>query len=172
MLKSSIIAAAIASVTLLTQGSTSAADAPKTLPLAVAIEAAQAALASCKASGYNVTVMVMDQDFATRLVLRSDAAAPRTVEIARRKGPIEDADRGIANALGWFRQNGGCWCAPELLRLEGELALAVAPGRSAKMAEKRFKESLSIARRDGAHSWELRAAISLARLLHNQNRAE
>ena len=94
------------------------------------------------------------------------------VEIARRKGPIEDADRGIANALGWFRQNGGCWCAPELLRLEGELALAAAPGRSAKMAEKRFKESLSVARRDGAHSWELRAAISLARLLHNQNRAE
>lgn len=52
------------------------------------------------------------------------------------------------------------------------MALAAAPGTSAEMAEKRFKESLSIARRDGAHSWELRAAISLARLLHNQNRAE
>jgi uncharacterized protein GlcG (DUF336 family) len=62
-----------------------AADAPKTLPLASAIEIAQAALASCKASGYNVTVMIMDQDYATRLVLRSDAAGARTVEIARRK---------------------------------------------------------------------------------------
>jgi uncharacterized protein GlcG (DUF336 family) len=29
--------------------------------------------------------MVMDPDYATRLVLRSDAAAARTVEIARRK---------------------------------------------------------------------------------------
>src|SRR5712671_6915329 len=62
-----------------------AADPPKTLPLATAIEVAQTAMAACKANGYNVTVMVMDQDYATRLVLRSDAAAARTVEIARRK---------------------------------------------------------------------------------------
>jgi uncharacterized protein GlcG (DUF336 family) len=66
-------------------GVTTAADAPKTLPLDKAITVAQAALAQCKANGYNVTVMVMDQDYATRLVLRSDAAAARTVEIARRK---------------------------------------------------------------------------------------
>jgi len=63
----------------------SAADAPKALPLDQAITVAQAALAKCKADGYNVTVMVMDQDYSTRLVLRSDAAAARTIEIARRK---------------------------------------------------------------------------------------
>mgnify|MGYP001302945918 FL=1 len=66
-------------------GAAAAADAPKTLPLDQAITVAQAALAQCKANGYNVTVMVMDQDYSTRLVLRSDAAAARTVEIARRK---------------------------------------------------------------------------------------
>jgi uncharacterized protein GlcG (DUF336 family) len=64
-----------------------AADAPppKSLPLDKAITVAQAALAQCKTNGYNVTVMVMDPDYATRLVLRADAAAARTVEIARRK---------------------------------------------------------------------------------------
>jgi len=83
MLKSST--GLIASFGVLISGTTLAADPPKTLPLASAIEAAQTAMAACKANGYNVTVMVMDQDFNTRLVLRSDAAAARTVEIARRK---------------------------------------------------------------------------------------
>jgi uncharacterized protein GlcG (DUF336 family) len=83
MFKTSIRAAVFASLAV--TGSALAADAPKTLPLEKAIEVAQAAMASCKASGYNVTVMIMDPDFATRLVLRSDAAGARTIEIARRK---------------------------------------------------------------------------------------
>jgi len=88
MLKPSIRFAV--SALLLLSAHAFAADAPpapavKTLPLASAIEVAQTAMASCKASGYNVTVMVMDPDYATRLVLRSDAAGARTVEIARRK---------------------------------------------------------------------------------------
>src|SRR3954471_25036325 len=66
-------------------GMAAAADAPKDLPLEQAIKVAQAALAQCKANGYNVTVMVMDPDYTTRLVLRSDAAPARTIEIARRK---------------------------------------------------------------------------------------
>ena len=70
MLKSSIRAGVAASLLLGAQAF--AADAPKTLPLDSAIEVAQAAMASCKANGYNVTVMVMDPDYATRLVLRSD----------------------------------------------------------------------------------------------------
>ena len=74
-----------ASLMLAACGMAAAADAPKTLPLDQAITVAQAALAQCKSNGYNVTVMIMDPDYTTRLVLRSDAAAARTVEIARRK---------------------------------------------------------------------------------------
>jgi uncharacterized protein GlcG (DUF336 family) len=85
MLKSSIGTVLFSSLVLVANGSALAADAPKTLPIDSAIEVAQAAIASCKASGYNVTVMIMDSDYATRLVLRSDAAGARTVEIARRK---------------------------------------------------------------------------------------
>jgi len=66
-------------------GAAAAADAPRTLPLAQAAMLAETAIAQCKANGYNVTVMVMDPDYATRLVMRADAAAARTVEIARRK---------------------------------------------------------------------------------------
>ena len=74
-----------AGLMLATCGAALAADAPKSLPLDKAMTVAQAALAQCKADGYNVTVMIMDPDYSTRLVLRSDAAAARTVEIARRK---------------------------------------------------------------------------------------
>jgi uncharacterized protein GlcG (DUF336 family) len=88
MLKPSIRFAVSAAVLLSAQAF--GADAPpaaaaKSLPIASAIEVAQTALASCKASGYNVTVMIMDTDYSTRLVLRDDAAAARTIEIARRK---------------------------------------------------------------------------------------
>lgn len=95
MSKSSIRAAAAVSLltslgisgSALAQGAPAAPAPPaiKTLPLASAIEVAQAALASCKASGYNVTVMIMDQDYAPRLVLRADGARGGTTEIARRK---------------------------------------------------------------------------------------
>jgi uncharacterized protein GlcG (DUF336 family) len=83
MFKSPISAAIFASLAM--GGSALAADTPKTLPLDKALEVAQTALATCKANGYNTTVMIMDPDFATRLVLRSDTAGARTVEIARRK---------------------------------------------------------------------------------------
>ncbi len=72
-------------ITLAMCGYAAAADMPRALSLEKAITVAQTALAQCKANGYNVTVMVMDPDYATRLVLRSDDAAARTVEIARRK---------------------------------------------------------------------------------------
>jgi uncharacterized protein GlcG (DUF336 family) len=58
-----------------------AADVPVTL----AIEAAQTAVAACKANGYNVTVTVMESDMSTRVVLRGDGAPAPTVEIGRRK---------------------------------------------------------------------------------------
>lgn len=75
-----------AGILLAASGYAVAADAPpKSLALDKAVTVAQTALAQCKANGYNVTVMIMDPDYSTRLVLRSDAAGARTVEIARRK---------------------------------------------------------------------------------------
>ncbi len=37
-------------------------------------------------------------------------------------------------------------------------------------SEELFRQALDVARQQGALSWELRAAISLARLLHDQGR--
>jgi hypothetical protein len=59
---------------------------------------------------------------------------------------------------------------PELLRVRGELFLLQSSLAAAERAEDLFRQSLDAARRQGALSWELRAATSLARLLHDQGR--
>ena len=62
------------------------------------------------------------------------------------------------------------WCAAEILRANGELRLKEGASDAADAAEILFLRSLDIARQQDALSWELRAAISLARLWGDQGR--
>jgi predicted ATPase/DNA-binding winged helix-turn-helix (wHTH) protein len=62
------------------------------------------------------------------------------------------------------------WCAAELLRVKAE-ALLTGPGARNAGAEALFQQSLEIAREQGALSWELRTATSLAQLWNAQGRA-
>ena len=65
-----------------------AADATFTvrqLTPATALKAAQSALAKCRASGYQVTVAVVDRDGLAQVVLRDRFAGPHTIEIASDK---------------------------------------------------------------------------------------
>jgi predicted negative regulator of RcsB-dependent stress response len=61
--------------------------------------------------------------------------------------------------------------APEILRLEGELLLKQGKSSVAE-ATRRFHEAIDVARSREAKSFELRAAMSLARLLAQQGRRE
>ena len=60
---------------------------------------------------------------------------------------------------------------PELLRLKGELLIALDPGAKAD-AEVAFCQAMDIAQRQSSKSWELRAAISMARLWRDQGKRE
>jgi predicted ATPase/DNA-binding winged helix-turn-helix (wHTH) protein len=60
------------------------------------------------------------------------------------------------------------WMISELLRVKGELLLMQAASSDVTAAEDCFRRALDWARRQGALSWELRAAMSLARLRRNQ----
>jgi predicted ATPase len=62
------------------------------------------------------------------------------------------------------------WAFAELLRVRGELLLLRGGSSAASRAEDHFRQALDWARRQGALSWELRAATSLARLLRDQGR--
>jgi hypothetical protein len=59
------------------------------------------------------------------------------------------------------------WYVAELLRIKGELLLLHGAFGAAAAAD-HFQQALDWARRQGALSWELRAATSLARLLRDQ----
>jgi predicted ATPase/DNA-binding winged helix-turn-helix (wHTH) protein len=62
------------------------------------------------------------------------------------------------------------WYVAELLRIKGELLLQETEHRSISAAERCFGEALELARRQGALFWELRGALSLARLRIRQDR--
>jgi predicted ATPase len=65
---------------------------------------------------------------------------------------------------------GNGFCAPELLRLRGEALRAQAPGKDVE-AECAFREALALARQQSCRPFELRAAVSLARLLRDGERS-
>jgi hypothetical protein len=66
--------------------------------------------------------------------------------------------------------DGQVWYVPELLRIKGELLHAA--DRSAPAAEDCFRQAGEMAREHGALFWELRVALSLARLRVAQGRDE
>jgi predicted ATPase len=62
---------------------------------------------------------------------------------------------------------------PELLRIKGKLVLLQGRPECARVAEELYRRALDLAHQQGALSWELRIAISLASLLqHSRRRTE
>jgi predicted ATPase/DNA-binding winged helix-turn-helix (wHTH) protein len=64
------------------------------------------------------------------------------------------------------------WYVAELLRIKGELLLSPGASGTAATAGAYFQQALDLARQQGALSWELRAARSLARLWRDQARSK
>lgn len=86
-----------------------------------------------------------------------------------RSGDTANARLAIEEAIVIARRGGEIWCIAELLRIEGELLLR---GGSLEAAEQCFQRALRWSRRQGTRSFELRAAISLARLYRDLGRAD
>jgi predicted ATPase len=82
-------------------------------------------------------------------------------------GGNRDVALGILReALQTSRERGENWFEAELVRRRGELIR----DREPAAAEVMFEEAIRIARRQDAKLWELRAAVSLARLRRDQGR--
>jgi len=80
---------------------------------------------------------------------------------------VEQALLAIHEALARVEGTKERWCLAEALRIRGELALQIG---SQTEAESYFRQALKWAHAQGALSWELRAATSLARLYQTQGR--
>jgi len=82
-------------------------------------------------------------------------------------GALQEACETIGEAL--QANPGELYYRPEIFRLRGELQLKKG---QAKQAEADFREALALARTMNAKAWELRAALSLARLLRDTGRRD
>jgi class 3 adenylate cyclase/predicted ATPase len=92
------------------------------------------------------------------------ALLARACEIA---GQVEEGLVLLDDALQIVERTGERWFAAELNRHKGQLLLR--QGHS-EAAEELYRKALSIAEEQGAKLWELRAAVSLARLRRDQGR--
>jgi predicted ATPase len=86
-------------------------------------------------------------------------------------GQLDDALRCIDDALDKVERSKEKWCEAEVHRIAGEIARKSLASDTEK-AENYFEHALSVARAQQAKSWELRAAMSMARLWRDQGKPQ
>ncbi len=86
-------------------------------------------------------------------------------------GQFDDGRRCIREAMTAVETTKEKWWEAEVHRTAGEIAL-LAPEPAATKAEAYFERALAVARQQQAKSWELRAAMSMARLWRDQGKRE
>jgi predicted ATPase len=84
---------------------------------------------------------------------------------------FDDAWRCIGEATIAVETTNERWLEAEVYRVAGEIAL-MSPQRGTVKAEAYFERALSVARHQQAKSWELRAAMSMARLWRDQGKRD
>jgi class 3 adenylate cyclase/predicted ATPase len=84
-------------------------------------------------------------------------------------GQFEDAWRYIGEVITAVETTNERWFEAEVHRTGGEIAL-LSPDPDAAKAEAYFERALAVARQQQAKSWELRAAMSMARLWRDQGK--
>jgi predicted ATPase len=82
-----------------------------------------------------------------------------------------DAWRCIGEAMAAVETTKERWCEADVHRTAGEIVL-ISPEPDAAKAETYFERALSVARAQQAKSWELRAAMSMARLWRDQGKRQ
>jgi predicted ATPase len=85
-------------------------------------------------------------------------------------GHFPEALATIDRALAMAERGGERWLVAELLRVKGEFLMRAADDQSGLAAERCFCEAMEVAREQDALSWELRIALSFARLRVRQDR--
>ena len=92
-------------------------------------------------------------------------------EALGRAGQVAEGLAAIEKAIDHSENTEERWMIAEMLRIKGELLLLQGGPTAAAAAEDHFRQALDWAARQGALSWELRAAMSLAGLLRDQGRS-
>jgi predicted ATPase len=86
-------------------------------------------------------------------------------------GQFDDARRCIDEAMTAAETTKERWYEAEINRIAGDIALRSSEADATK-AEEYFERALAVARQQQAKSWELRAAMSMARLWRDQGKRD
>jgi predicted ATPase/DNA-binding winged helix-turn-helix (wHTH) protein len=106
-----------------------------------------------------------------RLLLRLPALLGVLAEGYALAGRVSEAAAAIEQALAESERTGVRWCQPELLRINGLVAQLDGDGSGRTRAEEAFLQALELSRHQGSLAWQLRAAMSLARLWTREGRS-
>jgi predicted ATPase len=123
-------------------------------------------------TGLRLLRTALDELRETGSALRDSAFLCALVEGLAGAGQVAEGLAAVDQALKRSESSGERWCIAELLRVKGELILLENGPGAAAAAEDHFREALDSARRQGALSWELRAATSLAGMWRGQGRSK
>jgi predicted ATPase len=86
-------------------------------------------------------------------------------------GEFDDASCCLSEAMTAVERTGESWFEAEVHRIAGEIALKLPLANPAK-AQTHFERALDVSRQQQAKSWELRAAMSMARLWRYQGKLQ
>jgi predicted ATPase len=112
----------------------------------------------------------LDEIRETKYILRYPGLLGALAEGMADIGQVTQGLTVIDEALAKCEATDERWTMTELLRIKGELVRLEGTPESSAAAEDHFLQGLDWARRQGALSWELRCATSLARLWHDLGR--
>jgi predicted ATPase len=115
------------------------------------------AFETCRRSGWHVSHPAV-----------KGALAEALAGLGQLNEALDTVDEAVSTA--GQRDNGQQWHLPELLRIKGEMVLRQGKEQSMSVAEDCFARARELARAQGALFWELRSALSLARLRVAQGR--
>ena len=86
-------------------------------------------------------------------------------------GRFDEAWRCIAEAIAVMETTNEKWCDPQVHQLAGEIALMTPDPDNAKV-ESHFQRAITLAQAQQAKSFELRAAMGMARLWRDQGKVQ
>ena len=121
--------------------------------------------------GLQLLRTALDELWETGSVLRRTGFLSELADSLAAVRQVAAGHAAVDEALALSKRNEEGWCVAELLRIKGELVRLEKGPDAAAGAEHHFRQALDWARRQGALSWELRAATSLARMWHSQDRS-
>ena len=122
------------------------------------------------ASGLQGIAAALHELRSTGFVLRYTSYLAEYADLLGKAGRPSDGLAVIDEALQRCRRDEEGWCLAELFRIRGDLLLLESAPGAERLAEDLFKASLDHSMSHRTPAWELRSAISLARLYLVTNR--